>query len=272
MSRLIVDGGDFDGDGADGSGGDGDCSLDGTSCDTSGSEDDESGSGSPELPPPVRADRIYVNSGDGLYTFDPRTTAFEAVGPFVLEGGGVASVTDIAVDRSGLLYAVSQGAMYVCDPNTVVCDAIGHSSANSAGFASPGVLDPQREVLVVVEGSEVVHLRIDDGGVERFEAGSLATHSSSGDVAELSPGRMLLTSPGSGQDLLISFDARDGGDVEELGFGPPNIYGLAIFGGDIWGFDDAGQILRFDPELASFRPVARVEARLWGAAGHPNAR
>ena len=226
----------------------------------------------PPGPGPVELDTIYVNSGDSLFTFVPQTNTFERVGPFVLEDGSAASVTDIAIDRFGYLYAVSVGALYVCDPETVTCERIGTTSANSAGFVEFGALSPTDDVLILVEGSDVVQVVVREGGADVVRVGTLEGYSSSGDVMPLGGTLMLLSSPApGGGDVLVAFDASNAEIVGEVAELPPLTYGLAGFAGEVWGFTDRGQIVFVDDSGLAVE-VGRTDVRLWGAATHPDSR
>jgi len=235
--------------------------------------DESSGSGDelPPAPPPAARETIYVNSSDTLFAFDPVSLTLAQLGRFTFEDGGAASVTDIAIDRDGLLYALSAGMLYVCDPVSVVCTPRGPSSANSAGFAEFGALDPDNDVLVLVEGSEVVHVRVRDGGTDISSAGTLAGYSSSGDVMPWGGTTMLLSSPAAGENVLLAFDAATAEVLGPLANLPALSYGLAGFGGEVWVFTDLGEILRVDESLSA-QPMLRVDVRLWGAATHPDSR
>ena len=238
---------------------------------SSGDESSSSGDELPPPPPPVARETIYVNSSDTLFAFDPVSLTLAQLGRFTFDDGGAASVTDIAIDRDGLLYALSAGMLYVCDPVSVVCTPRGPSSANSAGFAEFGALDPDDDVLVLVEGSEVVHVRVRDGGTDITSVGTLAGYSSSGDVMPLGGTTMLLSSPNAGEDVLIAFDAATAQVLGPLTNLPALSYGLAGFGGEVWVFTDLGEILRVD-EGWSAQQMLRVDVRLWGAATHPDSR
>ncbi|MBV1858170.1 MAG: hypothetical protein KUG77_07145 [Nannocystaceae bacterium] len=238
---------------------------------SSGGEGSSSGDAFPEPPRPVERETIYVNSSDTLFAFDPVSLTLAQLGRFTFDDGGTASVTDIAIDRDGLLYALSAGMLYVCDPLSVVCTAQGPSSANSAGFAEFGALDPDNDVLVLVEGSEVVQVRVDGSGPETTVVGMLDGYSSSGDVMPLEGTTMLLSSPSDGGDVLIAFDAATAEVLGPLMRLPGLSYGLAGFGGEIWVFTDLGEILRVD-ENESAQQMLRVDVRLWGAATHPQSR
>ncbi len=251
-------------------------SAEATGVDSSSTAAESSGeTGIPDGPDttPVEQDLIYVNSPDTLYTFDPAAFALSPVGPFVLEDGSAASVTDIAVDRFGLLYAVSVGTLYVCDPRTVVCAPQGFSSANSAGFAEFGALADAHDVLVLVEGSTIVHVHIRDGGIDTVTAGTIDGYSSSGDVIALQGREMLLSSPSpdGGGDVLVPFDAETGAVVGGVTRLPANAYGLARFHNEVWVFTDFGEIFFIDAGGEAVE-VGRAEVPLWGAAVHPSAR
>ncbi len=238
---------------------------------SSGDESSSSGAERPPPPPPVERESIYVNSSDTLFAFDPVTLTLAQLGRFTFDDGGAASVTDIAIDRDGLLYALSAGMLYVCDPVSVVCTPRGPSSANSAGFAEFGALDANDDVLVLVEGSEVVQVRVTDGGTDITVAGTLEGYSSSGDVMPLGGSVMLLSSPSGSGDVLVAFDAATAEVLGPIASVPALSYGLAGFGGEVWVFTDRGEILRIDDSGFAV-PMSRVELRLWGAATHPESR
>lgn len=240
------------------------------------SSDMESSSGDEQPPsrpppPPVERETIYVNSSDTLFAFDPISLTLAQLGRFTFDDGGAASVTDIAIDRDGLLYALSAGSLYVCDPVSVECTPRGPSSANSAGFAEFGALDPDDDVLVLVEGSEVVHVRVADDSTDITVVGTLDGYSSSGDVMPLGGTTMLLTSPNGGGDLLVAFDAATAEPLGPLTNLPSLSYGLAGFGGEVWVFTDLGEILRVNEDWSA-QSMMRVDVRLWGAATHPDSR
>jgi len=245
-----------------------------TDCDGDGIPDaDDPVPGDPDGPGPARADVIYVNTPDSLYMFDPKTLAFEAVGPFVLNGIPLNAVVDIAIDRFGLLYALTSSSLYACDPTTVACWYVADTTANSAGFVPAGVADPIDDVLVVVEGSTVVQIALRGNSAERIEIGSLGGYSSSGDVAHLADGRTLLTSPSAGDNIVIAFDPATANVLEVVGTvaGSTAAWGLASFDGRVFVFDDSGSIFEFDPTTAATTALPNTGAQLWGAASHPAA-
>ncbi len=274
VSRLIVEvdaeGGQSDGREA----GDETTAADETTADetTAGDESSAPPADSGTAPPPVQRGKIYVNSSDTLFTFDPDTISLARVGPFVLEDGSGASVTDIAIDSAGLLYAVSSGGLYVCDPQSVACTPLGTTTANSAGFAEFGALDPSDDVLVLVEGSDVVHVAVRADGTETSRIGSLSPYASSGDVMPWGGSRMLLSSPAGGDgDVLVVFDAATA-EILEVGARIPALsYGLAGHDDEVWVFTDLGEVMRVSA-AGEVVEEARAQERFWGAATHPDSR
>lgn len=226
----------------------------------------------PDGPGPVEVSRMYFNSPEALFRFDPATNTLERLGPFVLDDGTAASVTDIAIDRFGLLYAVSTGTLYVCDPVSVVCTPLGPEDADSAGFTSFSALEEDDDTLVVVADSEVRRVDVVDGRAEPTVLFDLGVWSSSGDVTAYGDTQMLLSSPspfGVG-DVLLPFDVRSGEVFEPIADAPFNTYGLTTYEQVVWAVTDAGEILRLGPE--GLESIGRTEHRFWGAATHPDAR
>ena len=277
VERLIVEG---DADGGFGSGDDqgqpeddaDDC-VDADDCDGDGVPDaDDPVPDDPGGPGPVEVSRMYFNTPEALFRFDPATNTLERIGPFVLDDGSAASVTDIAIDRFGLLYAVSTGTLYVCDPVTVVCTPLGSEAADSAGFTPFGVLESDDDTLVVVAQSEVRRIDVVDGRAEPTVLFDVAPFSSSGDVTAFGDTQMLLSSPdpGGGGDVLVPFDVVTGELFPPIALTPANTYGLTTYEEVVWAVTDFGEILRLGP--TGLESVGRTQNRFWGAATHPDAR
>lgn len=117
------------------------CGADPDDCDGDGIPDRRDPFPSdPSSPGTVEAGVLYANTRDALYAFTP---AIDWQPDFVvlLDTGGDA-ITDIAIDKFDVLYAVSSSTLFVCNPQTGVCDDIAElSGVNAAGFI-PNVDDP----------------------------------------------------------------------------------------------------------------------------------
>jgi hypothetical protein len=253
-------------------------------CDFDGHEHDEDGDGIPDADDPfcddrgrpgrARTDVIYAHSPATLYTFHPGTLSFELVGPFVVDGGGAPQVTDIAIDRFGVLYAVTFGELHACDPASAECWMLGPLPTNSLGFAPIGSVQGDDDTMITVAGSTFVQVALVGPSATEIRLSSVQPYSSSGDVTSLRDGTTLFTSPSpSGVDAIVQVDPANGGVLGErtAADGSSAAYGLATFADHLYIFDQLGQILRFDPLTGGVEFTTLGPEGWWGAATHPDA-
>ncbi len=253
-------------------------------CDVDSHEHDEDGDGIPDADDPfcddpgrpgrARADVVYAHSPTTLYTFDPRTLAFENVGPFFVETGGAPQTTDIAIDRFGVLYAVTFAELHACDPATAECWPLGPLPTNSLGFVPMGLLDGDDDTMVTVAGSTFTRVELVGPDATEVPMASVEPYSSSGDVTSLTDGTTLFTSPSSsGVDALVQVDPVSGGVLGERedAVGSNSAYGLATFNDDVLIFDQLGQVSLFDPQSGGLVFGVLGPEGWWGAATHPDA-
>jgi hypothetical protein len=253
-------------------------------CDFDSHEHDEDGDGIPDADDPfcddrgrpgrARADVVYVHSPTTLYTFDPRTLSFELVGPFVVDGGGAPQTTDIAIDRFGVLYAVTFFQLHACDPATAECWPLGPLATNSLGFVPFGAVDDDDDVLVTVAGSTFTQVALAGPNASEMPLGTVSPYSSSGDVTSVRGGSILFTSPWpSGVDAIVQVDPSNGSVLTEVGAaeGSSSAFGLAGFDDELYIFDQLGQVSRFDPLTRGAEFTTLGPEGWWGAATHPDA-
>ena len=97
---------------------------------------------------------VFAHSSEVLFRLDPQTLEITEVGPF--DGCGL--VVDIAVDGNHDLYAsttASGAGIYRVDPDTAACSLlVAGTFGNNLSFVPPGVLDPEREILVAYADSQ----------------------------------------------------------------------------------------------------------------------
>ena len=118
---------------------------------------------------------LYAHTNTTLYSGDPTVSplTLDLLGDFDCIGGAgqATSMTDVAVDRAGNVWAVSSNAIYRIEIQGAVVHCAQTISLNNPGgirfygltFAPKGVLDPQKEVLVA--GNNAGELwSIDDNG------------------------------------------------------------------------------------------------------------
>jgi hypothetical protein len=188
---------------------------------------------------------VYAHSADTLFRIDAETKELTKVGDFSC----ASAVIDIAMDRSGNLYGTTFGSLVSINKTTAACTVIKEGSyPNSLSFVPQGTVFPDREALVGYFGSKYVVIDPVTGNVT--DKGTLTGgYSSSGDVVSVIGGGTYLTVVGNGcGDCVLQVDPATGDLIENLGpIGYPGVYGLAFWGGEIYGFNSAGKLFVFDP-------------------------
>ena len=205
------------------------------------------------FPPPVAA--IYASSSDALYVVNPATKAVSVVGAFQ----GCDSIIDIAVNRTGDIFAASKLTLYAVDPKTAQCKPIANGTyPNSLSFVPQGLLDPDHETLVGYDGSTYERVDPDTGLVS--PVGDLGDPglASSGDLFSVIGGATYLTVKGNScSDCLVQVDPATGKLLKQLGpiVGYGNVWGLAFWGGTAYGFTSGGLMFSLDPVTMATTPI-----------------
>jgi len=186
---------------------------------------------------------ISVSDVFALYKLDPDTKAVTVVGDF----NGCSQVTDIALDSASNLYASSFDGLYKIDTATAACTPIASGSyPNSLSFVPKGTLDAAAEALVGYNGGAYVRIDPKTGAVSTV--GSLGgSYVSSGDIVSVIGGATYLTVKDNGAcqsiDCLVEVDPKTGKMLKNWGsVGHVDVFGLAFWGGKVYGFDNAGQL------------------------------
>jgi hypothetical protein len=188
---------------------------------------------------------VFGQSATTLYKLDPLTKVVTTVGDFQ----GCDTVIDIALDKSGNMFATTQSGFYQVDKTTAICTHIADGSyPNSLSFVPAGTLDPNVEALVGYE--ESIYVRIDPTSGNLTQVGSLGNsgYASSGDVVSVIGGGTYLTVNGNGcGDCIVEVNPTTGALVKMIGpLGHADVYGLAFWGGSAYGFDDAGELFQIN--------------------------
>ena len=217
--------------------------------------------------PPGTPGRVYAHTTDTLYLFEPVSNDLKEIGKFSCLTGGE-SVVDLAVDRTGTVYATTFSHFLKVDPITATCTVIKEVGAgdddypNALSFVPAGTVDPTKEALVGyaptgtgVESVDYVRIDTTTGVMTKIgKLNALATgtqYKSSGDLISLiqDSNRTFLTvkvfggDAAAGTDLLAEVDPKTGnlkkiiGDTKQT-----DIYGLGYWAGKGYGFSDNGRI------------------------------
>jgi hypothetical protein len=231
-------------------------------------------SGGPDSTLPGSKAVVYAESSDTLFQLDAVTNAVTTVGAFT----GCGEVIDIALDKDSNMYATTLDGLYTIDTKSAACTLVasGTSYPNSLSFVPAGTLDPMVEALVGYVGDTYVRIDPKSGAITML--GSIGqSYSSSGDIVSAKGGGTYLTVKGGPKgtcsDCLIQVDPSTGAFL--FYWGPldrTNVFGLAFWGGAVYGFDTAGDIfeIKFDGEAMQITdlPFPGAPAGLeWFGAG-----
>jgi hypothetical protein len=217
------------------------------------------------FPPPVAA--VYANSSDALYVVNPATKAVSVIGPFQ----GCDFVIDIAVNRTGEIFATSKTGLYAVDPKTAQCKPIAKGTyPNSLSFVPQGTVDPDQETLVGYNGSSYVRIDPNTGLVSKVGDLGDPGLSSSGDIFSLIGGGTYLTVKGENcSDCLVEVNPATGKLLKQLGsIGIyANVWGLAFWAGTAYGFTSGGLMFSLDPTTMVTTPIfyGGDPVPFWGA-------
>ncbi|HEY1957416.1 MAG TPA: hypothetical protein VGH28_17475 [Polyangiaceae bacterium] len=195
---------------------------------------------------PPGTSEVFAHSQDTLYRLDPKTQAVTTIGLFT----GCSSVEDIALDASSTMYATTLDGLYTVDRATAKCTLVATGTyPNSLSFVPAGTLDANNEALVGFLGDQYV--RIDQASGAMTTVGAIGGgYTSSGDVVSVKGGGTYLTvkgGPNSCNDCLIQVDPKNGSFLLEWGpLGHTAVFGIAFWGGSVYGFDAGGEIFKID--------------------------
>ena len=218
--------------------------------------------------PPGTPGRTYAHTVDTLYLFEPVSRDIKEIGKFsCLRKGEV--VIDLAVDRTGNVYATTFNRFLTVDPNTASCTVIkeaegGGTYPNALSFVPAGTLDPTTEALVGyaqsatdVEADDYVRidtktgeitkigeLNVADAGTQYFSSGDLFSLIQDSNRTFLS---VRVLGDVGGTDRIAEVDPASGaikrivGDTMQR-----NIFGLGYWGGKGYGFSEDGRVSEID--------------------------
>lgn len=224
----------------------------------------------------ARDDVVYVHSATTLTALsldggDP----FLPVGEFSFPEDGGGEVTDIAIDRFGVMYALVSADLYTCDPATATCWWLAPLPSNSLGFVPQGLVETDDDILFTLAGSDWTRVDLCGAQVRPQVISTLPGYSSSGDIATNGPGVTAFTSPApAGGDVVVSIDPATGTVLGELGI-PATIYGQWGMAAYMFVFvlcDQLGTVSVFEPISGTASVVFDAPHECWGAAAHPNLR
>lgn len=204
---------------------------------------------------------VYGHSASTLYVLDPVTRAVRTVGNFSC----AFDITDLAIDGAGNAFIVGFSGFYSLNLLNAACTPINTTNTypNSLSFVPRGTLDPNDEVLVAYSGRFYYRINTTTGALTQIGTGLPSGFESSGDIVSVQDGGTFLTvknmfSNPTCDDCLLQVNPVTGGLVRNYGPIPyTNVYGIAYWGGSVYGFTAAGQLFEIGPNGAGIitRPI-----------------
>ena len=215
---------------------------------------------------------VYAHTSSQLYKVDPDTLAVMLIGNFTFAGGGSDQITDLAIDKTGLMIGISFTSVYRIDPSNAACTRLSQDltgTFNGLSFVpATEVGQTGPDVLVATRNSNGVVSRIDPMTGQTTQVGNMGNFASSGDLVSIAGfGTVQTADNGVSADRLVrlasnSFAATPIGNT----IGYADIWGIAYWKDKIFGFTEAGQFITIDPQTGVGTLVQGNGPRWWGAA------
>jgi hypothetical protein len=227
----------------------------------------------PNTPGVAQPNTVYPQTSSQLFTMDVNNFAINLVGTF--HGSGFSgSVTDVAVDQYGVLYAVTFTDLYTCNPNTAECWHLATlpQSFNGLTMVPPGTLHPFLDTLVAIANSGAWYkVAVSNGQAQLTQIGQYGSgYSSSGDAFSIMGVGTFGSVDWTGapaSDVIVSVDPLTGAVQSQVGpvTGYHSLYGLAGWSGEVYGFDASGAVVQIDIANGNTSLIAQTANPWWGA-------
>lgn len=223
----------------------------------------------PTLPGVASQDHVYAHGPYDLWRLDVPSRQLQSLGGFRFDRRA-GSITDVAIDRYGVLYAVSFSDAFVCSPDTAECWWIGAlpGSYNGLTFVPDDL--GQEDVLVgiatggVWTGFRDVPLSFTSQPWGGYGSG----FSSSGDAFHIrgQGTYAAVNQAGRSSVVIVEVDTR-GRVVREVVeiTGTYGVYGIGGWTETIFAFASGGDIFEIKPATGAYSVIARNPGGWWGA-------
>jgi len=219
------------------------------------------------------ANTVYAHTSTTLFTMDVTSYAITTVGAF--HGSGYSGqMTDIAIDRYGVLYGVTFNNLYVCDATTAECFELASlpQSFNGLTLVPRGTIDPVQDALVGIANTGDWY-RVTLTGAQQAQLTGIGAYgsgyTSAGDAFSISGVGTFasVNVPGQVWNAIVRVEPTNGTALSELGTltGYSEVWGLAGWQGAIFAFDAGGDVLLIDPNTAAVQVIQQTSNAWWGA-------
>lgn len=230
----------------------------------------------PARPGVALANTVYAHTSSTLFRLGVKTYSVHEVGPFQWPSDAESrEMTDIAIDRYGVLWAISFDDVFICHPITVACWRMAPlpSSFNGLTLIPKGVLGTEADTLVgLAQDGGWWRLALVNGNVQSTYLGELGGDwTASGDAFSIEGvGTFASVNHAGGSiDFFVKLDPATGAVVSEVGpfgGGYGSIWGLAGWAAQAFAFDaSTGDILIIDLETGAIDQTLKTSQAWWGA-------
>jgi hypothetical protein len=221
---------------------------------------------------------VYAHDSATLFKLDPDSLGVTVIGPMT----GCSGIVDIAVNADGQIFgsgsADGGSGIVAIDPDTGACSLhVEGGFSNALSFVPVGVLHPSKEMLVSYGDADgqyqYVSIDPDTGDVQGIGLPPNG-YGSSGDIVSVEGGGTYWSAYGPCSDCLVELNPATGALVRDWGaIGAGNVWGLAYWGGVVYGFTASGQIVRitFADDSISSEVVATTAYSFYGAGSSTTA-
>jgi outer membrane protein assembly factor BamB len=208
---------------------------------------------------------MYAHSQSQLFSLDPKTFKVVLVGTF---GPTAPDINDLAMTPKGQLYAISINDLYEVDHKTAQIKHV----TNFIGTANVALTFEASGTLLASDKSGALR-RIDPSTGVVTEIGSYGTNlSESGDLVAIKDGTLFGVNDADTADKdnqLMTIDPKTGKATVIGSIGYPRVWGLAYWGGTVYGLCETGELLAIDPKTGVGTLISKFNYEFWGAAVTP---
>ena len=217
---------------------------------------------------------LYAHTSSQLYKLDIASKTFALVGSFTFNKSS-GSVTDIALNRTQNLYAVTFNDLFTCTTFNAACTWLMKlpTSFNGMTFVPMGTVYKDKEALIGIANNGGWHQIDFQAAVPTIkQLGSYgAGYTSSGDAfSVLGIGTFAtVNKTGVSGDVLVEVEPTTGKVIKDLGaIGGSALYGFAWWDGVFYGFASSGQVWDVDVATGKGKQLSGFnipKVSWWGA-------
>jgi len=239
-------------------------------------DDDDPFPDDQDQPGTAASNTVYAHSSSALYTMHVETYDINEVGSFQwpADGGGH-QMTDIAIDRYGVLYGLTFDRAYICNPLSAECFLFATlpEEFNGMTLVPAGTIDPEKDAIIGISNTGGwYHLQLSGGALNPVLVGMYGgTYQSSGDAFSIEEvgtyASTTLVDWMTDEDKIVVVDPTTGAVTSEITTvtGYTRIWGLAGWHEKIFAFDETGDVLLVDPSDGAVTLLDATGIMWWGA-------